>query len=82
MNTGDKGDVAETLPNLSKVYSVAVVIITLMMLFDGLSTTTPLAPLALILDKNQERHHKGICLNREKRDLVNQKVNKHHRKGQ
>lgn len=22
MNTGDKGDVAETLPNLSKVYSV------------------------------------------------------------
>lgn len=51
MNIGDKGDVAETLPNLSKVNSVAVVIITLLMLFDGLSTTTPLAPLALILDK-------------------------------
>lgn len=51
MNKGDKGDVAETLPNLSKVYFVAVVIIMLMMLFDGLSDPIPLAPLALILGK-------------------------------
>lgn len=44
MNTGHKGDVQEMLPNLSKVYSVAVVIIMLMMLlFDPLPTPTPLA---------------------------------------
>lgn len=51
MNTGDKDDVAETLPNLSKVYSVAIIIIMLIMLFDGFATPTPLAPLALFLDK-------------------------------